>query len=81
MRATIVFCMPFLLTGIGFGCSGRNTDDFGGFLQRVVQRRRGAYLTLLRLQKSSSLSSSTYPQRKQHVSWPPGLRPIRKKIP
>jgi S1-C subfamily serine protease len=34
MRATIVFCMPFLLTGIGFGCSGRNTDDFGGFLAK-----------------------------------------------
>ena len=31
MRNAIVICMLFLITGIGFGCSGRKTDDSGGF--------------------------------------------------
>ena len=34
MRDAIIFCMLFLLTGIGFGCSGRKTDVSGGFLAK-----------------------------------------------
>lgn len=34
MRNTIILFMLFLITGIGFGCSGRQTDDSGGFLAK-----------------------------------------------
>jgi serine protease Do len=32
MRNAIIICMLFLLTGVGFGCSGRKTDGAEGFL-------------------------------------------------
>jgi hypothetical protein len=35
MRNAIILCMLFLLTGIGFGCSARETDDSGGFLAKT----------------------------------------------
>ena len=34
MHNAIIICVLFLVTGIGFGCSGRNTDDAEGFLAK-----------------------------------------------
>ena len=49
MRNAIIFCMLFLLAGIGFGCSGRETDDSGGFLAKsgaVPSRSAPDFVTL-----------------------------------
>jgi serine protease Do len=49
MRNGIVVFMLFLITGIGFGCSGRKTDDSGGFLAKsdaAPSRRSPDFVTL-----------------------------------
>jgi serine protease Do len=34
MRNAMILCTAFLITAIGFGCSGRKPDDSGGFLAK-----------------------------------------------
>jgi serine protease Do len=49
MRNAIIVFMLFLLTGIGFGCAGRKTDDAGGFLAKneaAASRRLPDFVTL-----------------------------------
>ena len=49
MRNAIIICMLFLVTGIGLGCSGRNTDDSEGFLAKsgaAPSRKSPDFVTL-----------------------------------
>jgi serine protease Do len=46
MRNTIIICMLFLVTGIGFGCSGRKTEGSEGFLARSGSSPSADFVTL-----------------------------------
>ena len=46
MRNAIITCILFLVTGIGFGCSGRKTDGSEGFLAKSGSPPSADFVTL-----------------------------------
>ena len=80
MRNAVIVFTLFLATGVGLGCSARDTDGSEGFLANSGAVPSRGPLTLLHLQKSSNLSLLIYQQRKWQLRRHPGGGPIRKKI-
>ena len=81
MRNAVIGFTLCLITGIGLGCSGRNTDDVEGFLAKsgaASSRNSPDFVTLAKKLQPIVVNVSTT----QMAAGPaPGGGPIRKKIP
>jgi serine protease Do len=75
MRNAIIVFMLFLLTGIGFGCSGRKTDGSEGFLAKsgsAPSKSSPDFVTLAKKLQPSVVNVST---TQITPGSPPGTRP------
>jgi serine protease Do len=81
MRNAIIVFMLFLLTSIGFGCSGRKTDDAGGFLAKsdaAASRKLPDFVTLAKKLQPVVVNVST---TQIAPGLPPGARPDQEEDP
>jgi serine protease Do len=79
MRNTSIVLMVFLVTGIGFGCSGRKTDDSEGFLAKrssPLSRRSPDFVTLAKKLQPIVVNVST---TQIAAGPPPSARPDSEK--